>query len=62
MDYIERAASSSTILLGHRKTLGPIGQTVNSRGSLAPPEAYLWGKQRADERTRTADLLITSDK
>ena len=22
--------------------------------------AYLWAKQRADERTRTADLLITS--
>ena len=23
--------------------------------------AYLWAKQRADERTRTADLLITSE-
>jgi hypothetical protein len=23
--------------------------------------AYLWAKKRADERTRTADLLITSE-
>jgi hypothetical protein len=26
------------------------------------PSAYLWAIKRADERTRTADLLITSEK
>jgi hypothetical protein len=30
--------------------------------SVLVPSAYLWAIKRADERTRTADLLITSEK
>ena len=44
--------------------LGDVGKPlVDHQGLLYSAfSAYLWAIKRADERTRTADLLITSDR
>ena len=46
---------------GGVKVVSRSAQPLTGSSSLSEYSAYLWAKERADERTRTADLLITSE-